>query len=93
MDDDKYFDTTGSLQDVMPHPGDIEEYELVGVYVRAYQEYIRTTTKNTALFEQTLPDLDQTRRAASLVLPYESRLERWLDNAREYLPDWFEDFD
>lgn len=89
-DHDKYYYCFAGT-DELPHPEDIaaeNEYELVGLYLRVYTKLCQI---NKAITDNTSDNLDQNRRLGKLAEAHEAPLERWVEMARDYLPEWVDE--
>ena len=78
---DKYSD----LYD-LPHPADLEEHEMIGLYMEVYNRYVQVSREVT---KRITGDLDQNARLGKLATAFEQPLEQWLNTANDYLPEWF----
>ena len=71
----------------LPYPADMEEHELVGLYMEVYNRYVQVSREVT---KRITGDLDQNARLDKLAAAFEQPLEKWIDTANDYLPEWFD---
>lgn len=72
----------------LPHPEDLEENDLVLMFVKVTAEHIRVSTNFTKLAADTDPWSYQAEVLGRAIERSEAPLERWLDNAACLLPEW-----
>jgi len=83
---DKYY---YALPDDLPDPEDVaaeNEYELVGLYMRVYTRYCQVSKAITDHITGN-PDVDQ--YLSALVTRNEEPLEKWLNRAVDFMPEWW----
>lgn len=87
--DDRYHENFNDGK--LPHPEDVlgeyGPYELVGLYMRVLMQYVAVSEY---ILQQTSSDLDKNARLNKISEAVAGPMERWLDGATEFLPEWFE---
>lgn len=87
--DDRYHENFNDGK--LPHPEDVVgqhgAYELVGLYMRVA---IQCAKINDYILHQPSNNMDEIARIGAIAEAVVGPMERWLDSAAEFLPEWFD---